>query len=159
MDENNLATLSDSEVLFCIEGLSDVVLQKYRRYLKNIGILKNRERLLESRDIPLLSEIVEMKKSNPGLFFNRIIEIVVERYVAKTNLIDKIFENSEGARISEKFLEICKAKGIEESEVDDFYTNLNKASDFVRACGGEDLSGSFNNFVDVLISAIVGRNI
>ncbi len=158
LNVNTFQTLADKEILSRVAGLSDVVLQKYRRNLRQNGILKTRERLMEDRDIPLLREIVLTKRNNPTLFYSRIIEIIVARYIAKEKLSERIFDNSDGAKINEKFRQICGTKEISEEQIDDFFCNLNEVPEFLKLLGCEDMGATFNGMVDVLISAIVGRN-
>lgn len=151
--------IADKDVLKRVPGLSDVVLQKYRKELKKAGLLKTRERLIENRDLSLLQEIVKTKQTSPSLFFNRIIETVVGRYVAKEKFQERVFSNDYGDKINTLFLEICKEKGMNDESVDDFFCHLNAISDFLSLLGEEDVKSTFNGFADLFLGAIASRKL
>lgn len=154
-----IETLSDREILNEVDGLSDKVLQKYRAKLKITGVLKTRERLLANRDVPILKEIVSTKENNPSLFYSTIIDIVIKKHFQSETLINTIFDTTApDSQVSEKFLAICKEKGVGEDLIQDFFDHANAISDFFNHLDERSLASYFNSTVDTLISALVGHN-
>lgn len=158
-NSNILKTLSDKEVLEKVPNLSSKVLQKYRTKLKELGLLSSRQRLIADKHLPVLEEIITTKHLNPALFFSTIIDIVVKRHFQSELLINNIFEpNEPDAQISDKFYAICQQKGISKDSIDTFFEQANGITDFFNQLNENLLASHFNSTIDMLISAVVGRN-
>lgn len=100
------------------------------------------------------NEIVYIKKTNPSLFYNTIIDMVIKEHFKSDILLNKIFDNSLDSKIGDNFFNIY----ITDDAISEFFQHTAAISDFLRDLGEPNLTSYFNSTIETIVSAVVGNN-